>query len=83
MPCTDDVLLSQAAEARHAGVITALKEGWAAELKRQREAWCAAERVKREAWSEAKTAEIKALTVKVGAHWDKRGGQGPVGWLAK
>ena len=50
---------------RHTAALAALKEGWAAELRRQRDAWAAAERAKRESWAEAKAAEIKALTVKV------------------
>lgn len=61
---------AQAAEARHACAVEALKEGWAGELRRQRAEWGAAERAKREAWAEAKAAEIKALTVKV---WPRGG----------
>jgi hypothetical protein len=56
---------AQAVEARHGAALAALKEGWAAELRRQREAWGASERAKRDTWAEAKAAEIKALTVKV------------------
>jgi 5-azacytidine-induced protein 1 len=69
----------QASEARYGAAIAALKEGWAGELRRQREGWAAAERARRDAWAEGKAAEIKALTVKVGAGrgWGGVGGS----WL--
>ena len=41
-----------------------MKEGWAAELRRQREGWAATEKGKREVWMEAKTREVKEVTVK-------------------
>lgn len=67
----------QAVEAKHERSLAALKEGWAAELRRQKEGWAAAERVRREQWMEAKTSEVKQLTVKGlevevrGAWWGK------------
>lgn len=42
-------------EEKQAKVVAALKEGWAAELKRQREGWAAAEKASRDKWLEAKT----------------------------
>jgi hypothetical protein len=45
--------------------VSALKQGWAAELKRQAAAWEAAAAGKQEAWRVAKLAEIKEQTVKV------------------
>lgn len=55
----------QAAEERHAAAVNALKQGWAAELKRQAANWEAAAAAKQEAWRSAKVAEIKEQTVKV------------------
>jgi hypothetical protein len=55
----------QAAEERHAAAVAALKQGWAAELKRQAANWEAAAAAKQEAWRTAKVAEIKEQTVKV------------------
>jgi hypothetical protein len=57
--------LQQAAEERHAASVGALKQGWAAELKRQAANWEAAAAAKQEAWRAAKVAEIKEQTVKV------------------
>ena len=51
----------------HEGGIQALKEGWAAELRRQREAWAAAESARRDDWVARRTREIKELTAKVRA----------------
>jgi hypothetical protein len=58
-------LSQQAAEERHAAAVAALKQGWAAELKRQAANWEAAAAAKQEAWRTAKVAEIKEQTVKV------------------
>lgn len=55
----------QMSDAKQEYTINAMKDGWAAELKRQREAWAAAEKIKREAWCDNKTSEIKEMTVKV------------------
>jgi hypothetical protein len=68
---------ARATHEKHAAVVAALKQGWAAELRRQRDAWAASEQAKREAWSEAKAAEIKTLTVKVAGlvGWDGRWGR--------
>ena len=54
----------QGLEERQAHALAALKDGWAAELRRQRESWAAAERSRREQWMQGKTAEVKQLTVK-------------------
>lgn len=51
-------------ESRHEAAMSALKDGWVAELKRQKEAWAAAEKIKRESWAEEKTREVKELTIK-------------------
>lgn len=51
-------------ESRHEAAMAALKDGWAAELRRQKEAWAAAEKIKRESWAEEKTREVKELTIK-------------------
>jgi hypothetical protein len=59
------LVLVQAAEERHAAAVCALKQGWAAELKRQAANWEAAAAAKQEAWRTAKVAEIKEQTVKV------------------
>jgi hypothetical protein len=59
------LLLVQAAEERHAAAVGALKQGWAAELKRQAANWETAAAAKQEAWKTAKVAEIKEQTVKV------------------
>jgi len=56
---------AQSAEARHTSSVSALKAGWAAELKRQKELWEAGQAAKQGAWQTAKTAEIKEQTVKV------------------
>ena len=45
----------------------ALKEGWAAKLRRQRRDWAAAEEARRGAWVVQKTRDIKELTAKVSA----------------
>jgi len=45
--------------------VEALKEGWAAELRRQRRDWAAAEEARRGAWVAQKTRDIKELTAKV------------------
>jgi 5-azacytidine-induced protein 1 len=55
----------QIMEAKHERTLTALKEGWAAELQRQRETWAATEKAKRQAWEANKMAEIKDMTVRV------------------
>ncbi|GIM00334.1 hypothetical protein Vretimale_5477 [Volvox reticuliferus] len=55
---------AKAVEERQERAIAKLKEGWAAELKRQKEAWAAAEKQRREAWMQSKAAEIKDVTVK-------------------
>jgi hypothetical protein len=70
---------AQESEAKRDKTVAALKEGWAAELRRQKEAWAAAERTKREAWAESKTAEIKELTIKVrrAGRWKPRLPQSP------
>ena len=44
-----------ASEEKQGKVVGALKEGWAAELKRQREGWAAGERAQRDKWLQAKT----------------------------
>lgn len=59
-------LSQQAAEERHAAAVAALKQGWAAELKRQAANWEASAAAKQEAWRTAKVSEIKEQTVKVG-----------------
>lgn len=64
---TAAVLLQVAAESHNAAV-GALKQGWAAELKRQAANWEAAAAAKQEAWRAAKVAEIKEQTVKVRMH---------------
>jgi hypothetical protein len=56
--------LLQSSEERHERMLSKLKDGWAAELRRQKEAWAAGERSKRDAWVAAKTQEVKELTVK-------------------
>lgn len=56
--------LLQAAEEHHSATVAALKQGWAAELKRQAANWEAAAAGKQEAWRMAKLAEIKEQTVK-------------------
>lgn len=58
--------LSQASDELHNAALSALKQGWAAELKRQAASWEAAAAAKQEAWRAAKVAEIKEQTVKVG-----------------
>ncbi len=58
------VCCRQVNEERHERALAKLKDGWAAELRRQKEAWAAAERARREAWMEAKTGEVKELTIK-------------------
>ncbi|GIL49463.1 hypothetical protein Vafri_5793 [Volvox africanus] len=55
---------AKAAEERQERAIAKLKEGWAAELKRQKETWAAAEKQRQEAWIQSKAAEIKDMTVK-------------------
>ncbi|GLI64721.1 hypothetical protein VaNZ11_008065 [Volvox africanus] len=55
---------AKAAEERQERAIAKLKEGWAAELKRQKETWAAAEKQRQEAWMQSKAAEIKDVTVK-------------------
>lgn len=54
----------QGADDKQERAIAKLKEGWAAELRRQKEGWAAAEKQRREAWMAAKATEIKDMTVK-------------------
>ena len=56
----------QAAEAKHAAGVESLKEGWLAELKKQKEGGAAAEKGRRDIWLADKTKQVKELTVKVG-----------------
>ena len=42
-----------------------MKEGWVAELKKQKEGWAAAEKGRRDIWLADKTKQVKELTVKV------------------
>jgi 5-azacytidine-induced protein 1 len=62
--CTSLANEVQGLEARNEAAIAALKDGFVAELKRQKEAWAAAEKIKRESWAEEKTREVKELTIK-------------------
>eukprot|EP00873_Tetraselmis_striata_P033440 jgi/Tetstr1/453704/TSEL_040660.t1 len=62
--CTSLANEVQGMESRHEAAMAALKDGWAAELRRQKEAWAAAEKIKRESWAEEKTREVKELTIK-------------------
>ncbi|KAG2485000.1 hypothetical protein HYH03_016204 [Edaphochlamys debaryana] len=55
---------AKGADEKHEKVLAKLKEGWAAELRRQKEAWAAAEKQRREAWMASKASEIKDVTVK-------------------
>ena len=64
-PLTKLCCCMQAAEERRNSAVAALKQGWAAELKRQAANWEAAAAAKQEAWRTAKLAEIKEQTVKV------------------
>lgn len=59
------VPLLQAAQEGHNAAMSALKQGWAAELKCQAASWEAAAAAKQEAWRVDKVAEIKEQTVKV------------------
>jgi hypothetical protein len=67
---------TQAADERQERAISKLKDGWAAELKRQKDGWAAAEKQRREAWMQSKAAEIKDVTVK-GLEGEVRSPQGP------
>ena len=60
---------AQAQSRQHEVDIQALKDGWAAELRRQREAWAAAESGRRNAWVLHKTREIKESTARVRDRW--------------
>ena len=62
-------MCAQAAAREHDAAVEALKEGWAAELRRQRRDWAAAEEARRGTWVAQKTRDIKELTAKVNAGW--------------
>ncbi|KXZ53290.1 hypothetical protein GPECTOR_7g1184 [Gonium pectorale] len=59
-----ETFAAQGADDRQERSIAKLKEGWAAELRRQKETWAAAEKQRRDAWMASKAAEIKDVTVK-------------------